>query len=314
LHEVFSNTFHKHEMIFYKNNVATDTDSLPTVKVFDADTSASIATGTAINEEGLGQYYYQITPTVSSVDRNLLIQWSYSFNSVSATENSYAAVVTPYATLPEIISELKIGVSPSDENYITPEEILFAERVARIQINNYCNQYFNKRYDSQTEYGVNADSLSLTERMLSVDEIYEDEVLVYRASAGYNALGDSIIVSDTGKTINIINSNLPGDVPRANYSEYPIYQSSTGRFKQNKRYRVVGTIGWPYVPQDIRAAAVMLVSDYLTNDYQWRNRYLSKVNLTEVTFELNSAAFSSTGNAIVDSILDQYKNIVIVVI
>lgn len=313
MHEIFTNTFHKHDIILYKNNVATDADSLPTVTVYDADTSASIVTGTSIYEGAPGQYYYQILPTLSSIDRTLLIQWAYSFNSTSVTENSYAAVVTPYATMPEIISELKIGISPSDENYISPEDILFAERVARVQINNYTNQVFNKSYNDQTVYGMGADSLFLTERMLTVNEIYEDEVLVYSAITGYNDLGYDIILSDTGKSIYLLTNSLPGSVPRVNYDN-PVLNSKRGRFSDNRRYRVLGTMGWQYVPQDIRAAAVMLVSDYLTNDYQWRNRYLNKVNLTEVSFELNSAAFSSTGNAIVDSILDNYKNIVITVI
>jgi len=57
-----------------------------------------------------------------------------------------------------------------------------------------------------------------------------------------------------------------------------------------------------------------LVSDVLSNDYSWRNKYLGKVNLSEITFELNSAAYLGTGNAVVDSILDAYKNIGIVLI
>ena len=93
-----------------------------------------------------------------------------------------------------------------------------------------------------------------------------------------------------------------------------VSSTNVGRFRDGKRYTVVGVIGWQFVPQDIRTAAIMLVSDILSNDYQWRNKYLNKVNLSEITFELNSSAFLGTGNAVVDSILDAYKNIGIVLI
>ena len=313
MHEIFNNTFHKHSIVLYKNNVATDADSIPLISVYDAETDELITTGSAIYENADGQYYYQITPTVSSVDRNLRIAWLYSFNSASVSENSYAAVVTPYATLPEIISELKIGVQPSDDDYIDPEQILFAERLARIQVENYTMQAFNKRYGGQTIYGIGSNSLFLTEKMLSVDEIYEDDLLVYSASTGYNDLGGDIVLSDTGKTIYLDTNETSGSVPRPT-QDVLASSSKVGRFKDSKRYAIIGTIGWQFVPQDIRTATIMLVSDLLSNDYQWRNKYLSKVNLSEITFQLNSSAFIGTGNAIVDSILDAYKNVGIVLI
>jgi hypothetical protein len=58
----------------------------------------------------------------------------------------------------------------------------------------------------------------------------------------------------------------------------------------------------------------LLVGDLLSNDAAWRTKYLKKVNLAEVTFELAKGAFNGTGNVIVDGILDQYRNYNIVVI
>ena len=297
----------------YKNNVATDPDSTPTVSVYNAETDELITTGSALYDDGPGQYYYQITPTLSNVDRNLRVQWNYSFDSASVSENSFAAVVTPYATLPEIISELKIGVQSYDDDYVNPEQILFAERLARIQIENYTSQSFNKRSGAQTMYGIGANTLFLTEKMLTIENIYEDDILIYSASTGYNDLGGTPALSDTGKTIYLNLEENNGTVPRPS-QDVLISSSKIGRFKDGKRYTVTGVIGWQYVPQDIRTATVMLVSDILSTDYQWRNKYLSKINLSEVSFQLNSGAFLGTGNAIVDSILDAYKNIGIVLI
>jgi hypothetical protein len=63
-------------------------------------------------------------------------------------------------TLSDIIYELNLGKSSADENYIEPEQILFAERLARIQINNYTMQTFSKRDDQQTMYGIGNDTFS----------------------------------------------------------------------------------------------------------------------------------------------------------
>lgn len=301
-------------MILYRNNVPTDADSLPIVKVYDANLETLIETGSATkNSGGPGEYYYQITPQLSSVDRMLRIQWDYSFNSASISENSFTNVVTPYATLPEIISELSIGVQSYDDDYIDPETILFAERMARATIQNYTMQNFNKRYDSQMVWGFGTDSLFLTEKMLSIENIYEENSLIYSASTGYSDLGADLNLSDTGRSLYLATPNSTYSVPRPMQEMYP-NSSKFGRFYDNKQYTIEGVIGWQYVPQDIRTATIMLVADYLSNDLQWRNKYLSKVNLSEITFQLNPAAFVGTGNAMVDSILDAYKNIGIVLI
>jgi hypothetical protein len=310
LHEIFTNTFHKNEIILYKNNTPTNPDSTPTVKVYNADTDVLIESGSAVATGDTGEFYYQITPSLSSVDRVLRIEWNYSFSSYAVKDNSYAAVVTPYATLSDIIYELNLGKSPSDENYVEPEQVLFAERLARIQINNICMQTFNKRDGQQTVYGIGTDALFLTEKMLTLDSIYENEFLVYQKSPYYNTMSDyDLFLSDTGKTI-LIASQPNQAINRA----FDPFDASKDRFVNGKRYTVSGTIGWQNVPQDIRAATVLLAGDILSRDYQWRNKYLNKVNLSEITFDINSAAFVGTGNAIVDSILDTYKNVGIVII
>lgn len=314
MHEVFNNTFHEHEMILYRNNIPTDADSTPLISVYDANTEQLIETGSATkNSGGPGEYYYQITPQLSSVDRMLKIQWNYSFNSSSISESSFTNVVTPYATLPEIVSELNIGVQPYDDDYVDPEVILFAERMARATIQNYTMQNFNKRYDSQMVWGFGTDSLFLTEKMLSVSKIYEETSIIYDTTASYSDLGADLNLSDTGRSLYLSTANSTYTVPRPTQDVYPV-MSKFGRFYDNKQYTIEGVIGWQYVPQDIRTATIMLVADYMSNDFQWKNKYLSKVNLSEITFELNAAAFVGTGNSMVDSILDAYKNIGIVLI
>jgi hypothetical protein len=59
---------------------------------------------------------------------------------------------------------------------------------------------------------------------------------------------------------------------------------------------------------------MLLINDILANDYNWRNKYLQRVNLSEISFEMAKGAFNGTGNITVDNILDQYRNVNIVII
>jgi hypothetical protein len=59
---------------------------------------------------------------------------------------------------------------------------------------------------------------------------------------------------------------------------------------------------------------MLLVNDIISNDFNWRNKYLKKVDLSEISFEMANGAFNGTGNIAVDNILDLYRNLNIVVI
>jgi len=68
------------------------------------------------------------------------------------------------------------------------------------------------------------------------------------------------------------------------------------------------------VPEDIKLACMLLINDILSNDYNWRNKYLSQVELSEISFKMAGGAFNGTGNITVDNILDQYRKTNIVII
>jgi len=59
---------------------------------------------------------------------------------------------------------------------------------------------------------------------------------------------------------------------------------------------------------------MLLQQDIMSNDYNWRNKYLSQVNLSEISFKMAGGAFNGTGNVMVDNILDQYRKANIVII
>lgn len=297
----------------YSQGQLMNADGSVIVKITDADTgTVLVSSASAVGQTPLGKYTYEVTPDITQSNRVLQVLWSYTLGGKATSQTQFVEVVTPYALVSDIISYYKLGAAPSQPNYYSEQEIMIAENIARTQINNYTMQDFGNRYDYQEIFGIGSDAIQLTERMLAVDKLYENDELVidYTASPTYNSFGFDVELTQTGKALRI-KTNL-FDTRYDNQVDPTII--AYGKFRNNSRYKIVGKIGYNYVPQDIKLCTLLLCGDLLSNDAAWRNKYLKKVTLAEVSFELSAGALNGTGNVIVDGILDQYRNINIVVI
>jgi hypothetical protein len=300
----------------YSDGVLTQATSIPTLSIYDADDDTTALTGysniTVVDENTAGVYSYTITPALTQINRVLKFVWSYSLNSVSTSETQLYDIETTYSTVSEIQDFLGFGSSPSEINYKSPKEIESAEKIARTIINGYTGQKFIQYYGQQEQFGFGSDALELVEKMVSIDKLWEnDELLIDNTiTPVYNNFGFPIELSPTKKAIRII--NVGWDLRYDNQVD-PTAMGN-GRFRDGSRYKFQGIIGWKYVPEDIKIASMLLVGDILANDYNWRNKYLKKVNLSEISFEMAGGAFNGTGNVTVDNILDQYRNVNIVII
>lgn len=313
MQQIHNSTQEAIELAIYDNGTLTNADGNVLVNIVDADDATVLVTNAlATNLPPQGIYEYTLTPDVTATNRVLEVTWSYQIGGKNASQTAFFEVVTPYATVSDIISYYNIGAKPSDPNYKAQEQIVMAEKIARTQINSYTNQDFGRRYAYQEIFGSGSDAIELVERMINVDKVYENSVLVidYTVSPKYNNFGFDVELTQTGKSVRIINDFA--DVRYDNQVDPTIFY--LGKFRQYSRYKFYGNIGYKYVPQDIKLAAILLAGDYLSRDYEWRNKYLSKVDLAEISFEMHAGAFSGTGNVIVDQILDTYRNLGIVVI
>jgi len=313
LQQIHNGTQETVTLEIYKQGQLTNADGDVLVSIKDADDgTVLLSSASATNDPPTGQYSFEITPDLTAQNRVIQIIWSYSLGGKNTSQTQFVQIVTPYATISDIISYYKIGTKPSDLNYYEQSDILMAEQVARTMINNYTDLDFGKRYGSQEMFGSGSDALELTEKMLSIDKLYENGILMvdYTASPAYNVFGYQVELSPTGKVLRIINTF--NDVVYDNQVDPTILYY--GKFRANGRYEVFGEIGYNYVPQDIKLCSILLVGDLLSNDAAWRTKYLKKVTLAEVAFEISAGAFNGTGNVIVDGILDQYRNYNIVVI
>ena len=300
----------------YSDGVLTQADSLPTLTIYDADNDASPIAGldsvTVVDEPEAGKYSFLLTQVATNSVKVLELKWSYVLNGLEIVQTDFYKVETPYSQVNEIIDFLNFGVSPSDINYHSVSEIETAEKIARTIIDGYTGIKFYLRNDSQEIFGVGSDAIQLIERMTSIDKMYENGVLVVdnTVTPAYNQFGYGIELTQTGYVARLLN---PGwDVRYDDQVDTNILYY--GKFRDGARYKFVGDIGYKYVPEDIKQASMLLVNDLLSNDYAWRNKYLSKVNLSEISFEMSKGAFNGTGNVTVDNILDQYRNINMMII
>jgi hypothetical protein len=315
MHQIIRGTSDTAELEIYYNRELSNADANVLVTIVDADYPDTVLAlnQTAYNDPEVGRYTFRMEPPITTLNRVLKVTWTYTLHGKSTFQEDFYEVYTPYASISDIIEYYNFGTRSSDVNYKSEKEIQAAEFIARMQIENYVGQSFGRSWGDQEVFGNGSDALELTERMLSITKLYEDGILGidYTINPAYNTFGWNVELTTTYRAIRIINT-ASGVLDYDNVNSPTVLYA--GRFRSGSRYRVYGEKGWTYVPQDVRRCAVILAGDYLAQDSQWRQKYLQKVNLSEISFELAKGAFNGTGNAIVDQILDQYRNTGIVII
>ena len=314
MQQINNGDFEKLELVIIKNGDRVNADGVVNVSLYNADDSTNtvLSSGSSTNEPPFGIYSYQVTPTITSLNKVIRADWSYSISSTSVVQSTFHEVITPYATVSDIIDYYNFGTSPQDMNYKPYEQIREAERLARTVIDGYSGQKFGRRSGWQEVFGMGSDACFLTEPMLQLDRMYENDILVYDkiSSPSVNQFGFELMLTQTNKTIRIVNAGW--DVRYDNNIDPSILYY--GRFRNNSRYKFEGIIGWNYVPPNVKLSAILLAGDYLSNDAAWRIKYLNDISLSEVSFKMMAGAFNGTGNLLVDNMLDMYRNVGIVII
>lgn len=310
--EIVKNSYYKVPIYVIKGDEAVEPDEIPTYEIFDADTEVSLKAGAAIHETtDVGYYSIPIDQSITSVDRNLRVDWQYDVDGITIYGSEFTLVSTPYAEIGEIIAELGLGAEPQDPNYFPYNKLRTAERLARMQINNYTGRVFGLKEGTQVTHGFGSDTIIFPERMTSFYKLEQDDTVIYDSTANYNALGFELELTDTSQGIRI-RANQQNDVSVMPPS--PFYSTSKLNFLEGSRYKVYGTMGYKYVPIEVKQAAFLLINDHLFNDSLWRERYIDSFDTGAMSVKLRDSAFTGTGNLIADDLLDTYKITGIVVI
>lgn len=312
--EVYTGSVGKVELITYQDGVPAQPDSTPQVVITNANSGAAVVNGAAtlLNNNYEGEYYYDMPSSATQVDGTLKVVWSYTIGGRTISETEYVYVVTPYATTDEIVSELGYSSRPEDSNYYSYEKIRSAERAARMMISNELGFTMGKRSGSTVTYGSGADVLVLLEKIISLDTLRENNQLMLDVTNETNIFGFDVELTETGYGVRIVPTNPGDDIEEQETIDFIGYDK--GRFRDGYRYEISGVFGWNYIPSEIKQCVFLLVNDLLCNDSIWRSRYVKKINSGQMSVELSSLSFNGTGNAVVDSILQQFKMIQAVII
>ncbi|MEY4331325.1 MAG: hypothetical protein RLZZ196_63 [Bacteroidota bacterium] len=313
MHQIVRGTTELAEFEIYVNGQVSTADGDVNVSISDANYGTSIGLGgDATFNEVNSKYTFNLDSTYTSLNRVLKVQWDYQVNGKQITSEDFYEVFTPYATVAKIIDYYNFGTKPQDLNYVSHEEIIQAERAARYQIDSYTGQSFGKYWGDQEVFGYNSDAMELVQRMVNIYKLYQNGELVidYTQDPVYNIFGYDVELSTTNKALRIVRSGM--DVIYDGQNDPTVLYA--GKFRNHTRYKIYGELGWPYVPQDIQYCTLRLIGNMLSRDAQWRERYLKKIDLSEISFEMSNGAFNGTGDVIVDTILDQYRNTGAVVI
>jgi len=237
-------------------------------------------------------------------------------------------IMRPYVSLADII-ESPGGI----------EEAIMYEAIARAMINSITGGFTYKREVVETS-GLGSDYLPIPFRLNKVVRVYENDVLVYNAepedpetwrdrreyyvtpdkgaisvkienSTGYNRLQSKAPYRGRGASdsFNRYNTN---DSP--NYSEAVAYDTKiftdgaggSPMFPSNWDYTVVVDAGWPVIPQDIKQAIKLIISDLRCKNIPYVNSYIKNYKSDQFMLTFDDRVFKNTGNLIADKILSAY--------
>lgn len=272
----------------------------------DLNTGEEFASGDAVLSSGT-LWNIVLSKTQAKYDRDAKLSISAVVNSVETEESYLIRIVRPYAIATEIATALELTItnSPTSGNEIKQSTLERLERYARSYIDGNIDKfYFENKYMSV--FGQGSDAVNFTERVSSINKIYEDELLVYDTTAN-PALNDfelNLIISPSKYQVKMVD-------PGYNINEW--VQSTVlldpVSFKKGKDYKFYGEFGWEFLPNDINYATILLVNEYLCTDFNYKARGLAAVSNDSFNVKYMETAMSASGNAYIDSILAPYKKL-----
>jgi hypothetical protein len=149
--------------------------------------------------------------------------------------------------------------------------------------------------------------MPLPSKVYDLHELYANDVLLINNISGINNWNYDVEILPTGYGLKINRASmLDNSVYTANGMIPPSIHDSSGIFRSDTHYQVNGRFGWQKVPDNVELAGIELMKDYFSNDTSWKNNYVKSMSTFDWDFEYNSDAFSGTGNAYADRLLEDY--------
>lgn len=235
-------------------------------------------------------------PYVSN-EGTVIVEWRFEANTFEGTRE--VTVRDTYEVVTQILSNVEIKDIHPD---VTPKELILIEKAVRHIINAYTGQTFGRYEGTHEVKGNDSLALRLPNRLVELHSVNGNP--------------------DTDKYFHLIDGgetllHFPWGVPPVKADYYGLHQINgvihnpnnvrLGEFYASMRYKIDGLWGWEEVPAQVREAAKLLINDYACAENTYRDRFLTSMTAADWRIQLNSLAWTGTGNARADELLQDYR-------
>jgi hypothetical protein len=257
-----------------------------TLDLDDLITSTSYSASAIANQSGLAvftlpNHYLTYTGQLSvSVKDNL-------DNIVNMTNLD---VIRPYCNIASTASLLNIKTSEATEY----------ERIARYIIDSHTGGFNYVRKEKEF-IGDGTDQLLIDENIHNLYKLYENGELIYDSTSESNESTYRV-----NKQLNAIVLDIP-ETNRINYPKIWRDRFLDVDFFDGYEYVVDGDFGWRVIPQDIQEASQLLIQDIVQDNLRYINKYIESFDNDDFKIKFSKNWTSTTGNRIVDRILEKYQ-------
>jgi hypothetical protein len=200
-------------------------------------------------------------------------------------------VVRPYANPSTIASALSIKTS----------EAIEYERLARYIIDSHTSGFSFVRKEKEV-IGSGTDELMIDEPIYRLYKLYENEELMYDSSSQNNESDYKI-----NKQLNAIVLDVTDGSNRINYPKVWRDRYLDIDFFEGYEYLIDGDFGYVVIPQDIKDASELLIQDMVQGNLKYINKYIESFDNDDFKIKFVKGASESTGNKVVDRILEKYQ-------
>ena len=255
-----------------------------------------------------GSYHISMPFNLTTRNRKFKLTWQVTMSGQTEFLTTYCDVVTPYASIAEVVEDLGLGSDPSDPLYKDYHELKMAEKYARKQVEYYTGQKFYLYDEVFTVMGNDSDILPLPSKIYQLHTLHQNDQLWINNLTNVNYLGYVIEPTTSGFGIKINQATLlDSSTYIANGLVPPsIHDGTPNIFRRGNHYDVSARFGWSSVPDDVEQATIEIMRSYFAKDRAWRDRYVKKISTTDWDFEFQADAFSGTGSAYADKLLADY--------
>lgn len=253
---------------------------LLTDEIFSASASAN----------GSGDITFTLDEKYISYDGNLEARVLDTYDEEVIVTN--IDVLRPYCDIYSLATELNKTVAQIKE----------MERIARYIVDSETFGGFKFVRKEKEVVGMGSDYLVIDEKIYKLYKLYENLELVYDVNAETN---DQEFEISKDKTSIILTQT---ETNRVNYNRVWRDRYLDVDFADGFEYLVDADFGWKVIPQDIQEATRLLVSDISSDNMRYVNKYIESFDNDDFKIKFAKNFNASTGNLVVDRILQKYKN------